>query len=99
MDILHEPDCSQYADKAALTKTTNRSPPVFESAKATFGLTVTGLDDLQWEQLRQAVLDCLKAHPGTSAFQLACLLAFTVPSLIAKPSLLSLGFGVKGPIG
>ena len=77
---------------------TDHTQAIFESAKAMFGHLVVGLKDLQWEQLPQAVLDFLKANPGTSAFQLVCLLTIAVPGLIAMPALLSLGFGSSGPM-
>lgn len=71
---------------------------IFESAKDMFGHLVIGLKDLPWEQLPLAVLDFLEANPGTSAFQLVCLLAIAIPGLIATPALFSLGFGSGGPM-
>lgn len=77
---------------------TDHSRATLDSAKATFGHLVVGLKNSQCETLPRTVLDFLKANPKISAFQVACLLAFAVPGLIATPALLSIGFGGSGPM-
>lgn len=70
---------------------------MFEACKETFGRFVTGLEDLEFEQLGPMIIDYLRAHPYMTTLQVAMLLVLAVPGLVATPALLSMGFGSLGP--
>lgn len=71
---------------------------LFEKTKQTFGHLVTGLQELEWDQLPPAVIKYIQDNPKTTAFQLACLLVVAMPSLVATPGLFALGFSPTGPM-
>lgn len=71
----------------------------FEAAKEKLGHLAEGLKDLKWENIPSAVAEHIKENPKMSALQLVCLLVTVLPSLVAAPALLALGFSSSGPVG